>query len=280
MLDPEVQAQIETSFRNIKLSDAGLGSWNNGHYFDRFQHWIVSSGHNKFTGLESFNYKAYSCGTRQAIESFVIRHGTSRRLRFSRGEFSGAKICANHASMPWAWLEDDEIRASDSVLISFPFCGNGNQYENFDSLLDTCDRLAVPVFVDAAYFGISYGCEIDLSRPCITDVAFSLSKPFSTPLRLGYRLTKQYHDDNLQVASDLKMYNRFAVRVGMDLLDRFSHDWVVEKYKPRQHQVCQDLDLSITPTVTLAIDPHKRDEFLRNNYYRICITDELQQRFS
>lgn len=277
LADSEVQQVIINLFNEIQLQNITLESWDNQQYFDAFQKWINDSRYNRFIGLDLFKHHAYSCGAVDSIQSFIHRHSVSKRIRFSDAEFIGAKIAANHSSAKWEFLEDAAIEAGDAVLLSLPFAGNGNMYRALDQLLDVCDALSVPVLIDCSYFGISYNATVDLSRNCITDVVFSLSKPFSTPLRLGYRLTKQYVDDILQANSDLKIYNRYSVQVGIKLLSQFSHNWIVEKYRPVQEKVCKELGLTPAMTLTLADDCQQRDKFFRNGYYRVCITDELQQ---
>ena len=279
LTDQEVQQAIGTSFNKIQSQDVNLELWDNRRYFDAFQHWIRNSHYNRFTGLDLFTHHAYSDGAIGGIESFIHRHGLTRRIRFSDAEFIGSKIVCNHASINWKFLEAEPVTVGDAVVLSLPFAGDGNMYKDLDQLLDTCDRLAVPVLIDCAYFGISYNSTVDLSRNCITDVVFSLSKPFSTPLRLGYRITKTHFDDILQANSDLKVYNRYSAQVGIDLLSKFSHNWLIEKYQPVQEQICRELDLTPSLTLTLAVDSQQRAEFLRNGYYRVCITHELQQQF-
>lgn len=277
LVDQDVLTTISDFFSNIRDVDVDLDNWDNQIYFSAFDNWIKNSHYNKFTGIDLFPYRAYGAGTIDGIQSFIHRHGMSKRIRFSRAEFVGSKIVCNHASFNWAFLEDGPISDNDAVVLSFPFSGNGNLYENCDQLLDYCDKLNVPVLIDAAYFGISHGITIDLSRPCITDVVFSLSKPFSTQLRLGYRITKQLFDDVLQLNSDSKIYNRYAVSAGIKLLNKFSHDWLIEKYHPIQQKICKEFNLTPSATVTLASDNLSRPEFFRNGYYRVCITHELQQ---
>ena len=277
LVNQTVQQAIIKSFNEIQLQDVALESWDNQRYFDAFQKWITDSQYNHFIGLDWFKHYAYSCGAVDSIQSFIHRHGATRRIRFSAAEFIGAKIIVNHAAMSWEFLENAPIEKGDAVLLSLPFAGNGNMYQDLDQLLDACDALSVPVLIDCAYFGISYNATIDLTRSCITDVVFSLSKPFSTPLRLGLRLTKEYFDDILQANSDLKIYNRYSVQVGINLLSQFSHNWLVETYQPVQEKVCKELGLTPAMTLTLADDCQRRDKFFRNGYYRVCITDELQQ---
>jgi hypothetical protein len=278
LVDSDVKKTVFSVNANLRPEDIELESWDTKIYLDRFEHWINSSTHNKVIGLENFSHKAYCAGVNEAIAVFVSRHAAKKRIRFGRAEFVGAKINSNAMQANWCLLEDDEIRVNDAVILSWPYAGNGHEIPEQDLLLKQCQHLDVPVMIDLAYFGISHGMTFDVSHHCITDVAVSLSKPLSVPLRLGMRFTRNYHDDNIQSLSDSKIYNRMAVKTGTELMKTFSHDWLIDKYLPLYQEVCAKLNLQSTPTITLALgNSVKHKEFFRNGYYRVCVTDELLQ---
>ena len=66
-----------------------------------------------------------------------------------------------------------------------PVCSN--------DVLDECDKLGVPVFVDCAYLVMARDIKFDFDRECIEGISFSLSKGFygAEHLRIGMRLTKK-----------------------------------------------------------------------------------------
>jgi len=280
LVDPDVKKKVFSLNADLRAEDVELDTWDHKTYLDQFDLWIKSSSYNQVIGLENFSHRAYCAGVNDAIATFVSRHAKHRRIRVGRAEFVGAKINSNAMQASWCWLEDDEIRANDAVILSWPYAGNGNEIDGQDKLFKTCEQLQVPVMIDLAYFGISQGMTFDLSSPCITDVATSLSKPLNVSLRLGLRYTRSYHDDNIQSLSDLKIYNRMAAKIGTDLMKTFSHDWLVNKYLPVYQDVCAELDLQTTPTFTLALgNSSQHKEFLRNGHCRICVTDELLKNF-
>jgi hypothetical protein len=275
--DPLIESSSYEFIQAINPDAVSLANWQTETYIESFVHWINSSSHNKIQGLDAFPYRAYTAGTSAGIQSFIHRHCVNRRIRFSEAEFVASKIVSNHAGANYLHLEKDDIAKNDAVVISFPFCGNGGIYHSYDTMIQQCNLLEVPVLIDLAYFGISQGLSFDLTHPCITDVVFSLSKPFVTQLRLGLRLTKNHVDDLVQSESDIKIYNRMAGKVAVELMKQFSHDYIVSKYLNKQKNICQKLQISPTPTLTLALGNSTHKEFYRNGYYRICITNELQQ---
>jgi len=276
LTDQTIQAELFSQLATIDPVAVGLNEWKTQTYLDEFTSWLMSSSCNQIIGLDQYPNRAYCSGVISAIESFILRHARHRRLRFSRAEFIGAKITCNYASAEWSWLEDGPICAGDAIIISWPFAGNGGEYPGQDELFNSCEQLDVPVMVDLAYFGISSGMIFDLTHSCITDVSTSLSKPMSAMSRLGIRYTKDLYDDNVQENSNLKIYNRISTSAGTTLMQKFSHDWIVNKYLPRAHDVCKSKNLTLSNTFTLALgDKNVYPEFERNGYNRICITDEI-----
>lgn len=273
IVDSCIQDSIQGLLTTINFGSLSLQRWQHQEYQERFQDWIYQSRYNKVIGLDLFPISAYSCGSLESIVSFVHRHCVNRRIRFSRAEFVGSKIAANHARAQWCFLEEQDISQSDAVILSFPFSGNGSIYPQYQEIIDRCDRLEVPVLIDACYYPISHGITLDVSAPCITDVVFSQSKSISVQMRLGLRFCKIDHDDIVQTNSNLGLFNRLGAFIGMNIMQEYSHDWFVNKYRPRHHEVCSQYQIEPTNTFTLAIsqDP----QYLRGGYNRVCITDEI-----
>lgn len=241
-----------------------------------WRQWLLSSSHNKITGLEQFNHSGFCPGTTDAFGEFIARHA-GRRVRVSRSDFVLTKILARSWNHDLHFVEDGALESNDCLIMSMPFSGNGYKQPNQDAMLDQADQLGVPVFVDGAYFGISTGIEYPLHRICVTDFAVSLSKNMAgDPLRLGMRFTKHAVDDGITaglIGSDV--FDRLGAYLTIQLLNQFSHDWLINKYLQHSYQVCASLGLTPTNTFTLALGPDSMTEYKRGDYVRICITDEL-----
>lgn len=275
--DPEVNAFLHQHFADLTAHDLDLRSWSPVEHIEIFESWIKNSQHRQIIGLEDFKHRALCAGTSQAIETFINRN-QNRRIRFSKSEFALAKIVCNANGVSWHWLEDGPVQVGDAVVISCPFSGNGGYMDGLEEILGDCEISAVPVLIDAAYFGISTGIKIDVNSPCITDVCISISKPFSTMLRHGIRFTRSYHDDTVQNSSTMGIVPRPCVLLSSQILCKFGSDYIVDKYLSRYRNVCDDYSLMQTPTVTLALgSPDTFQDFQRGNYIRICVTDEVLQ---
>ena len=278
LVDPEVTVEVQTYLNQLSLETVSLANWQMQEYLTEFTNWLLSNPLHTVKGLEAFPWCAYTAGSGAGIASFIYRHCRKRRIRFSRAEFILNKIVCNNINADWLYLEDGELEANDAVVISLPFAGNGSQYPGYEKLIQDCNRLEIPVLLDIAYFGISYGVEFDLTQPCITDVVCSLSKPLNVQLRLGIRFTKTHQDDEIQSASELRIINRIAAQTGVHLLKNFSSDFIISKYLKRYQQICKDNQLTPTNTITLALgNADKHSDFFRNGFYRICVTHELHK---
>jgi hypothetical protein len=152
---------------------------------------------------------------------------------------------------------------------------------NKKMLLDQAYELGVPVFIDAAYFGISHGLHYPLDRKCVTDFAVSLSKNLAgNPLRLGIRFTKDNIDDGVTaglLGSDI--FDRLGAYLSIQLLQKYPHAWLIDHLAPVSQQVCEQLRLTPTNTVTIGIGGDEyRQDFLRGDFVRVCITQEISKR--
>jgi hypothetical protein len=278
LVDPVVQQEIQNYLNGLDLDTVSLSNWQTHEYLNLFTDWIQCHPFNSVEGLKTFPHRAYCAGSSAGIASFIYRHAWNRVIRFSEAEFVLNKIVCNNIRARWLPLEKEAIGPNDAVIISFPFSGNGNIHPDFSATIEQCNNLKVPVLIDLAYWGISRGLNIDLSQPCITDVVCSLSKPLNVQLRLGIRYTKDFHDDELQSYSDMRIFNRIATQTGVHLLKTFGPGYIISKYQERYDEICSELDITSTHTITLAIgNKDRHTDFSRNGYHRICITDELIQ---
>jgi hypothetical protein len=243
-----------------------------------WRQWLQSSSFNKVTGLDTMKFSAFCPGVTDAFGEFIARY-PNRRVRVSRSDFVLTKILCRSWNRECVSLEEGPLEHDDCLVMSLPFSGNGTVYPNWNSILEICNTKNIPVFIDGAYFGISHGVEYALEHPCITDFSVSLSKNLAgNPLRLGIRFTKSNIDDGITaglIGSDI--FDRFGGFISIALLEKFSHDWFVNKYKNASLKVCQDLKLTPTNTLTLALGDNSMLDFQRGDYIRVSISEELSR---
>ena len=274
LLTPEIIDYLDKILVKLRYHD--LDRFDIKEFEAQWRKWLSESPHNKIIGLEQMKHCAFCPGTTDAFGEFISRYH-SNRVRVSRSDFIITRVLSKTYNRDLVYLEDDELRPGDSLIISVPFSGNGSMHPNFDELMDTCDRLYIPVFIDAAYFGISHGITYDLTRPCIKDIATSLSKNFvGNPMRLGVRFTKDLVDDGVTIALlGAGIFDKVNGWISTELTKKFSHDWLIQKYRDKSHKVCEELGLTASNTLTLAIGNDSMQEYKRGDYIRVCISKQL-----
>lgn len=229
-------------------------------FIQTYPGWLFSGFNFQHTDL--YKHACFIQGTTEAFAQFYIRYREKYRLRLKRGDyFYHQMMKALFFKDHFAWLDEDEIRAGDVMLISVPFSDTGDLPMSLTELLDECERLDVPVMLDMAYLnlatGDSFQHNIDLSRNCIKYVVSSLSKVFPVEnMRIGIRLQKEVIPDQLYVINE-KNYNYInllSAFVGTGMMKRFSPDFVFNRYRPKQLELCQSLDLEPSPCFIFGID--------------------------
>lgn len=229
----------------------------------KFKSWIFSSNLNTFKGIEDFKFSVYSNATSESFDKFYMRNHT-RRFRCFKGEYVYHQIAWRNSWPDWRFIEDDDLHPNDAVVLSYPFSDTGNKHHLQDDLLKKCSELGIPVLMDCVYLGVASGLEFDFSYPCITDVTVSLSKIFPVAhARIGMRLTRIDDDDTLFVYQKISYNNRLGATLGKYFIDKFSVDYVVDKYKSKQEKFAEELLVSPSNTVFFAVGGKEWQEYNR-----------------
>lgn len=247
--------------------------------FDQtWRSWLQNSTYNTVHGLKEFKHSCFSLGTTPAFGEFISRYPT-RRVRVSRSDFVITKILSRTYGRSFQHIEDGPLESTDCVILSVPFSGNGSYHPDHIKLLDCADEIDVPVFIDGAYFGISHGVDYPLDRKCVTDFATSLSKHLSgVPFRMGVRFTKEPIDDTITASLiGSNVFDRLNAYISIQLLNQFSHKWIIDKYQPISKQVCLANNLTPSNTVSITLGGNEYKEFKRGDYRRVCISEELNR---
>jgi hypothetical protein len=157
----------------------------------------------------------------------------------------------------FAWLDEDDLKMGDVLLISVPFSDTCAVPDNIEGMLNKCDRLNIPVMLDFAYLNISVPLKVNLEHPCIEYIVSSLSKVF--PLenhRVGIRLQRKKFEDQLYVINE-KNYNYInllGAYVGTKMMKEFPAYYVVDEYRNDQKFMCESMNLEMADCVYFGID--------------------------
>ena len=273
----EVYDFIESAVNHKYL----YSDWVVKEYLNTYFEWVQKSKLNEFHGLENFNSLSFVHGTSQAFDFFYREH-QDRRFRCFKGDFVYHKV--SWRGFNWKYIEDDYIDFNDAVVISLPFSDTGGTHEGMNEILDICDKHDIPVFIDAAYYSIARNLEIDLTRPCIHTVAFSMSKAFhgTHRLRIGMRCKKENIDDPVDFFNEIEMVSKISAGVGLEICDNFTTDYNQDKYREKQISLCEDLNIQPSDSVVFGIADKTHPDFggydRGTDSRRVCISNLLSDR--
>lgn len=242
-------------------------------YLDTFHAWIHSSKLNKFKGLERFSKRDVIVGTTQTFDEAHYRY-RHRMMKVLKGEYAYHKRVVQSCT----FIDNFSLDRNDWLMISVPFCSTGGVHPRFYDLMGDATKLGVPVIVDCAYFGTCYDVEVDLSFDCIKSVSFSLSKGLGMgDMRTGIRYSD--YDDSLPIRqqNDHQHLVLSNAKIGNYMMQKFSPDFIPDKYMSSQQELCDLLNLSPTKCIHLAHDNEKKREWLIDDkYYRVGIRDSVK----
>ena len=247
-------------------------------YFQKFKEWMFSS--HDIKGHQQYNEYCYTHGTTESFSQFYIRYRNAKRLRLKKGDYFYHSMMHKLWYVDnFAWLDDDEIKEGDVLVISVPFSQTGDVPDDLERILNQCDEKSVPVMLDMAYLNISKGLEVNLDHPCIEYITSSLSKVFPLELnRVGIRLQKKKFEDQLYVINE-DGYNYINLQncyVATRLMEQFPADYIYNKYLPKQKQMCEELDLMPSRCVIFGLDTkQKHTQYKRRHddiHARLCFS--------
>lgn len=235
-------------------------------FLETYLDWLQASSQSVALGLTEYPHQYFTNGVTEGYDIFM-RSFAGSRFRVLKGEYPYTAL----SEPSWEYIEDDELRTDDAVVLSSPFYATGRPPQDYDRILDRCKDLHIPVFVDAAYFGTCYGESFDYSHPAITMVGFSLSKTFAIQsYRCGMLLTRKKlrHLEEIQVSANY--FNRVGAYMGMRLMRVFPADFMPGKYRRRHQLVCYRLGLLPTSSIMLANvreGDHRFDDLLADGRF-------------
>jgi Aminotransferase class I and II len=232
-------------------------------FCEDYKNWIAQTTLNTIQGLDQFPFACYSNGTTEAFDKFYIKNHT-RRFRCFRGEYVYHRLVWRNSWPNWTWLDDDCLDSNDAVVISLPFSDTGNKHKLHEALLEQCTEKGIPVLVDCAYFGICANIDFNFDHECITDITFSLSKVFPVAnARIGMRLTRVDDDDSLFVSNKINYTNRFGAQLGLELINKFGPDYIFNKYRNNQLDLCLQHNVVASNTVLFGIGGKEWQDYNR-----------------
>lgn len=263
LTNPKVRAVFDSQIREY-IANAPFNQWYNtkniflpkDSYKEKFKQWLLNSKFSSIKGLDKFKKIDFTFGVTQSIDDLLLKHKNDR-LRFFHYEYHYSRKL--HSNKMQIFLDD--IRLGDWVLVSLPFCFNGGYVENFKEILDICYSNNVPVYIDAAFYMLSFDFELDLTHPAIKEVYFSLSKNLGLGfLRTGIRFSNESYYGPITMQNEYNYSNLAYIELGSYLIEKFDVNYTVEKYYPFYKEFCRQQNLEETNCVHIAMSNQKLDD--------------------
>ena len=250
-------------------------------FLDTHAEWIKSSKLNSIKGLDSFSTKSIIAGCTEALIDYQWAF-RNKRLRFFAGEYVFNPLSAEE----FTYMHDDELREGDALIISAPFAFLGDVHPEYEKTMEICTQKNIPVLVDCCMFGSCYDIDIKVDYPCVVGVCFSLSKSFASgrSLRVG-TLFSNKPPSHLDALNFWGYTPQLAARVATELMNNYTPDFLVNKYKKVQEKVCNHYNIKTTKTMFIGIGDYSYDKewplkFVKltlngTDYYKWGLADAL-----
>jgi len=245
-------------------------------FVKRYYEWVQQSKLNKLHNLDKFSAVDFVHGTSQAFDFWYQKHH-NKRFRSLKGDYAYHKVSWKNY-FNWEYLEDDDLKKGDALILSVPFSDLGAKHPDTELLLDKCDELEIPVFIDAAYYCIARGLDFDVDRKCIDTISFSMSKAFygAERLRIGIRCRREMEDDGCVLFNQFHCIAKIAAGVGYELCNNFTIDHNQDKFRDKQIEICKELKIQPSDSVLFGLaekdHPEYGDYDRGTDWRRVCIS--------
>ena len=247
-----------------------------------FPAWLKQCPRFQFKGIDEFKHSCFSQGSQEYFLNFYITH-RNKRFRVFKGEYWWHMEVWKKLGLNWAYIEDDNLDANDVVIISCPFARLGDEHPQQKELLEQCEKIGIPVMLDFIYLPNATfdKIQIDLTPTCIKSLSFSMSKTFPVAnARVALRMTREKMKDPMQISNDENVANRLASGLGLECMQKFNVDYMVEKYQMEQQHWCKLLGLKPTKVVHFAFGDPYTDMGRKNNKRFFSEFNDQQNRYN
>lgn len=232
----------------------------------KHRNWISNSKNFKIDFDFDNAYITY--GITDAFNDFYFQNKTIQVLK---GEYNYHKDLGikqlNHIG---------EIEPYSALIISYPFSATGSVHPDWHNIISTCEERNVSIFLDVCFFGVAYN--LDLTVPdCVTHIAFSFSKMFDTACyRTGVMYTRYKKLTPIANQNSYYYHNHLGAQIHTYIMNNFDCDYLINKYKHKQIEICDSYDLYITNTLLFGTSNDKKwNTFERGITNRMCLSHLL-----
>jgi len=240
--------------QSLNLAQHLLNPWIVKQFEEKFPSWIAAGTRYNLQNFDQFKYVGFSAGTQESFINFYL-FNKNKRFRVFRGDYWWHMDIWSKIGAEWAYIEDDDLRANDVCICSYPFALTGDKHKDLDWLIAQCNQQGIDLLLDFIYLPNSNGAvDIDLSADCIRQITFSFSKTFPVQCaKIAVRMCKEKPQDPMQMSNDENICNRLSAGLALDIINQFPVDYNVTKYLDKQTYWCNRLGLKQTKVVHFGL---------------------------
>lgn len=270
--DEDICSYIDDfDFLHADLGDASIHHT----FLNTMRRWISDSQLNTIS-LKDYPHQSFINGVTESIDHFALQHA-NKRFILLKGEFSyWKKIVSNYE---YYSSDIDLDPRFDVFVMSAPFSATGSLPPFNLEVLEQMDNNNIPTFIDCCWFGTCHEINFDsiLKFPCVDVVSFSLSKSLNLPfVRAGARFSRDYIDDGITDNNKDNYVNRLAAKLGIELMNGFSADYIPSKYLSASKRLAEDYSLQNTKCVNLCSGDYSWRHLQRDDLCnRLCVSETL-----
>ena len=250
-------------------------------FIGSYEKWLFSNKDYSIYFDKSKFHPYIALGTTQSFHDFY-QINYNRNLKIKKGEYPYHKTFFNSINRKWGWIDDEGITSNDFIILSYPFSGNGG-VNDVEEILELCNKYAVPVLLDCAFWGLSGPLSLHLNQyPCIKVVSFSLSKFFNVGrLRIGMMYSQYKEQASAAILAPYHYINSWSAYIGLQLINNFSIKYMNKKYRSIQKNICRALKVSPSETLLFGLSQGKEwKDFQRDGVInRICLSQAIYEEY-
>ncbi len=276
--DPEIAEFVQ----NLHITKYLRDPWTVNKFQDLFPTWVSTGSRYQLKNLELFRYVGFSQGTQESFLNWYMMH-KNQRLRVFRGDYWWHMEIWGKAGFNWSYIDDDpKILPNDACLVSYPFALTGDKHPKMDWLIEQCNQVGAHLLVDFIYlFNSDNVVDIDLAADCIKEITFSFSKTFAVQTaKIAVRMLKSKPSDPMQMSNDENICSRLGAGLGLEIMQNFPPDYMVNKYQQQQIDWCDYLGLAKTPVVHFGLGDNYTSTGRQRELNYLSVYNEQQNRYN
>jgi len=222
---------------------------------------------NPIIDVKSFPFFYQINGITDGLNQLAMKY-QNKTIKIIPGDYEWFRVCRQNT---------DNVNG-DVLYITNPHAANGNYFSDseWENIINTHSNIAL----DCAYIGSTSIKKIKINEN-VNYVYVGLSKMFGLPsLRAGFVFCKK---PSLPLDAFLRVsyYNFNLVSLTRALIKEFDLDYIHNKYKQEQLEICKKGNVVPADVVYFATtDNPVYDFYKRGNINRLCITSHFKNNVS